>query len=556
MKHLYYYTSFLLLLFGLSPLSSSATITLSTNTSCPDVTLHAQFGQHSSTVDYKIYWGDGSFDVITIFPQNNSFNKNHIYAQGGIYTIKAVFELNGTPIDSAITSYTYQCSYVILSSYLDDNNNCLQDNNEADLQTHNQIEVDSAGNVIDTINTFGKYYYNTDSGVAYKFKTISSSTNVGVTCPISKTISVTGPGTGASNTVTAKFGLTCNTSQFDLGVYASGRFRPVSTSIITLNAYNNSCTTKSGIVTLNIDNKYDFYSASVTPASVQGNVVKWNVTDLSIRASKTIEVLVKPSAGANIKLGDTICNTAQISPTAGDVNTANNVFNNCEQVIASWDPNNKTVDPVAEIPTGVSTLTYTINFENLGSDTAFNIHIYDTLSEHLNPKSIRVINSSHTMNYFFTDKNSNIIKFEFPNIRLADSNSKTFNKGFVTFKIDTKRLTQDGTIVKNRAGIYFDVNPVVLTDYAINRVSILSINKGETKRNIKLYPNPVTDVITIQTARAYKELKLYNNMGQVIQHKILNSNNTQIKMKHLPRGMYYIQLTGDNNTVTQKVEKL
>lgn len=123
-------------------------------------------------------------------------------------------------------------------------------------------------------------------------------------------------------------------------------------------------------------------------------------------------------------------------------------------------------------------LDYTINFENLGNDTAFNIHIMDTLSDNVDPNSFVMTASSHrASSSLLTGTNGKrIIRFEFPDINLADSSHKESNKGFVKFNINAKTGLAPLTQIENRAGIYFDINPVVMTNTALNWIKGVGID--------------------------------------------------------------------------------
>ncbi len=83
-----------------------------------------------------------------------------------------------------------------------------------------------------------------------------------------------------------------------------------------------------------------------------------------------------------------------ITPTAGDCDTGNNHLLVIDSIFDSHDPNEKTVEPVNNIAEEDSVLTYTINFQNTGNDTAWFITVVDTLSSSLDPTTVRNIASS------------------------------------------------------------------------------------------------------------------------------------------------------------------
>ena len=145
----------------------------------------------------------------------------------------------------------------------------------------------------------------------------------------------------------------------------------------------------------------------------------------------------------------------------------------CQENIGSYDPNDK-----RGFPKGIgeehfivddTELEYHIRFQNTGTDTAFLVVIRDTLSSFLDPITIRPGSSSHP--YTWTLQNNGALKFTFENIMLPDSNiNELASHGFVKFKIAQKEGNLPGTIIPNRASIYFDFNSPILTNQTIHKI--------------------------------------------------------------------------------------
>ena len=115
-----------------------------------------------------------------------------------------------------------------------------------------------------------------------------------------------------------------------------------------------------------------------------------------------------------------------------DLNS-NNLGEYCYPVANSFDPNDKQVYPSAVSPGYNDYLTYTINFQNLGTAPAQNIRIMDTLDANLDLSTFEIINYSHANTTTLT---GSLLIFRFPNIQLADSaSSPEGSKGFVQYKI-------------------------------------------------------------------------------------------------------------------------
>ncbi len=104
-------------------------------------------------------------------------------------------------------------------------------------------------------------------------------------------------------------------------------------------------------------------------------------------------------------MGDTLSTLASVTSfDAEGEQTDQNAFGYRTVVVCSYDPNDKQVYPAGigeQHYTLINNdeLIYTIRFQNTGNDTAFNIIIADTLSNHLDRSTFRPITSSHPMRY-------------------------------------------------------------------------------------------------------------------------------------------------------------
>jgi len=139
----------------------------------------------------------------------------------------------------------------------------------------------------------------------------------------------------------------------------------------------------------------------------------------------------------------------------------------CQENIGSFDPNDKTGYPKGLAPNNFidtsTTLNYKIRFQNTGTDTAFTVVIRDTLSQFLNPASIKMGAGSHL--YTWEISGSNTLQIIFENIMLPDSNiNEVASHGFVKFKIDQQPNIPPGTSIENSAAIFFDFNEPIITN--------------------------------------------------------------------------------------------
>lgn len=144
----------------------------------------------------------------------------------------------------------------------------------------------------------------------------------------------------------------------------------------------------------------------------------------------------------------------------------------CLPATGSFDPNDKQASPMGYGPLNKigpnSLIQYTIRFQNTGTDTAFFINIYDTLSNKLDVSTLTLGTSSHSYDFQFIppdDSGRQVIRFRFDPIFLPDSGTnQAASNGFVNFNVRLNASLQIGTTVENRAAIFFDYNDPIITN--------------------------------------------------------------------------------------------
>ena len=83
-----------------------------------------------------------------------------------------------------------------------------------------------------------------------------------------------------------------------------------------------------------------------------------------------------------------------------------------------------------------------------------------------------------------------------------------------------------------------------------NTNSLTSENFNTNNLDVKLYPNPVRDILNIEIESDIQSIEIYNIQGQ----KVLSSNQKQINVSDLAAGMYMIRIQDtDNNIATKKI---
>ena len=72
---------------------------------------------------------------------------------------------------------------------------------------------------------------------------------------------------------------------------------------------------------------------------------------------------------------------------------------------------------------------------------------------------------------------------------------------------------------------------------------------------IKLYPNPVTDMLTITTTDMMTNVIVSDMLGRILSTRALNETETKVDMSNYPTGTYLVQVSIDNAMKTFKVIK-
>lgn len=120
--------------------------------------------------------------------------------------------------------------------------------------------------------------------------------------------------------------------------------------------------------------------------------------------------------------------------------------------------------------------------------------------------------------------------------------------------------TQSGGPVYLESGYYF-VRLLVLASehnldwFELSKTSSLPKKPGLTK-NYQVYPNPVTDIVTISNQHTENAvLSIYNSVGSLIESHAINSEIVQLNLAAYPTGTYIMVIVDDNNIQTQKIVK-
>ncbi len=245
----------------------------------------------------------------------------------------------------------------------------------------------------------------------------------------------------------------------------------------------------------------------------------------------------------------------QFSQTSSTIN--NDIF--CQENVGSYDPNDKAALPVGygeqHYIEPETELYYRIRFQNTGTDTAFTVVIRDTLSEHLDLRTLDLGSSSHA---YTADIGTNqALTFTFNNILLPDSTTNLeASQGFVDFRISPDVTTPLETVIENDAAIYFDFNDPIITNTVFHTLGRNFLEVVDTKvvpgvaLNWDIFPNPVADQLQLNlSGEAVPEalqLQVMDAQGRLLRNVSFSGNTHSLSVADLPAGWYQLRLTLTN----------
>jgi hypothetical protein len=320
---------------------------------------------------------------------------------------------------------------------------------------------------------------------------------------------------------------------------------------------NKGTVAQSGNIVFNFnDNLMNFLNATISPSTQSTGMLIWNFTNLLPLETREVTVTLKlntPTQTPSLNSGDILHYTAQING-ATDETPADNNFTLNQTVINSFDPNDKTcLEGTTITQTQVGDYVhYLIRFENTGTANAQNIVVKDVIdTSKFDLSSLVALNGSH--NFVARITNPNTVEFIFENIQLPFDDAN--NDGYVSFKIKTKSTLNIGNSFSNTANIYFDYNaPIITNTYTTSIQNVLATAETNKESNvISVYPNPVRDILHIQSKNEIVKAEIYDAAGRIISSTSVKGNS--IPVSGLSKGNYILKVFIKDKVIVQKFIK-
>jgi uncharacterized repeat protein (TIGR02543 family) len=143
------------------------------------------------------------------------------------------------------------------------------------------------------------------------------------------------------------------------------------------------------------------------------------------------------------------------------------------------------------------------------------------------------LNSTFSLTSSYEKKEIN-----FSNIELANNNPD--------FKV---RIRFDGTNMTEQDDKIVAFNNISLD----GKETTLSTETLVLLNDIKIYPNPTKDIVTISARKTVKEVVIYNLLGQLILKQSINNTRAEINLQGFDKGIYFLKIISEYGFVTKKI---
>lgn len=330
--------------------------------------------------------------------------------------------------------------------------------------------------------------------------------------------------------------------------------RPGFENQINLHVTNVGTETSEASIQLYITAEQAYVGSSVEPTFQSGTYVQWDAT---LAPGESWSATVTVTTDAAVPLGTGIMHMITAGPVEIDTVPEDNVAKWEDQVVGSYDPNDKRVaqDTVAleEVVSGAWS-DYTIRFQNTGSFLAERVVITDTLSADLDHQSITFISSSHNAQWVLSN---GVLVFTFEDIQLPDSASDPIgSQGYVHFRMKLEQDLLPGDVITNIANIYFDFNAPVITEPALTSIVLETAvaDPDAVHQQHVIAPNPANDRAVLQLPIALErsaQFALYDVTGRLVYQAMVPTGtlNFAFPTHHAAPGLHFFTLVSDQHPV-------
>ena len=89
-------------------------------------------------------------------------------------------------------------------------------------------------------------------------------------------------------------------------------------------------------------------------------------------------------------------------------------------------------------------------------------------------------------------------------------------------------------------------------DFLFGKSLFLGRENKSSVSELLIYPNPAQTEITIQSPTKIQTIEISNGLGQIVSKSILNSKKSNLSISSLPKGIYFVKILLEDNTIQIK----
>ena len=140
---------------------------------------------------------------------------------------------------------------------------------------------------------------------------------------------------------------------------------------------------------------------------------------------------------------------------------------------------------------------------------------------------------------------------------MDSTSNEAASHGFISFKITPHRDAPLGTVIKNKAAIYFDYNEPIITNETFHTIQedFIEILVGTTEHpylndiSVSVFPNPFSEkaIVKIKGHEAVNYLlEIYDVAGKLIRSEQFINDTIEIKRNGMMGGLYFYRLSSED----------
>lgn len=313
-------------------------------------------------------------------------------------------------------------------------------------------------------------------------------------------------------------------------------------------------------VTLVYDPVLSYVSSSLLPTVNTPGQLQFTVPSLNAFGQLNIAVVLQVPPDP-LLIGTDLAATLTLAPAPADSDPVNDVATLSTMVVGAYDPNDKQVRTSSRLSESLyfldadTALAYTIRFQNTGNAEALDVRLVDTLSQVLDVSSLRLLGASHAFEARL--ESDSILIIDFPDILLPDSTTDLAgSQGAFSFTIAPRAGISPGTVIANKADIYFDVNPPIRTNTAAVTAEFSTSIPAHASAPLLIAPNPASDELRVQlNASGTGQWLIHDADGRLVRQGRWSGPVQTLDVNALMPGLYFATVATEHGRAVARFAK-